>query len=134
MVWVAVAVIAVATTALFVYLFLIRPRGFGRLGRVAVPGDEVIELPAGRHHVYYEDAFRWRYSDIPRPWDGFSLLISDEQTGKRVDLEPPPDQSTIKSGGRNRIPFATVELPADGSYRVKTQVNSDAEDPYVTFG
>lgn len=134
MVWAVVGLIALFTTALFVYFFVVRPRGFARLGRLAVPGDDVIELPAGRHRVYYEDGFRWRYSDVPRPWDGFSLLLSEESSGKRIDLEPAPDQSIIKAGGRNRIPYATVELPAGGRYRVTTQVSSDAVDPYVTFG
>ena len=134
MVWVAVALVALLVTGVLVYFFVLRPREFARLGRLSVPGDDVIELPAGRHRIYYEDGFRWRYSDVPRPWDGFSLLISDEASGKRIDLEPAPDQSIIKSGGRNRIPFATVELPAGGRYRVTTHVDSDAVDPYVTFG
>ena len=120
MVWLAVAVVALATTAVLVYFFVVRPRGF--------------ELPAGTHRVYYEDTFRWRYSEVPRPWDGFSMLISEEESDRRIDLGPAPDQSTIKSGGRNRIPYATVELPVAGRYRVTTRVGAGASDPYVTFG
>ena len=134
MVWLAVAVVALATTAVLVYFFVVRPRGFARLGRLPVPGDEVVELPAGTHRVYYEDSFRWRYSEVPRPWEGFSMLISEEESDRRIDLGPAPDQSTIKSGGRNRIPYATIELPAAGRYRVTTRVGAGASDPYVTFG
>lgn len=134
MIWVAMVLIAAALTAVLVYLFVIRFRGMAKLGRLSVPCDEVIELPAGRHTVYYEDSFRWRFSDIPRPWDGFSLLISDEQSGGRIDLEKAPDETAIKTSGRNRIPYATVNLPHDGSYRVRAQVNADATEPFVTFG
>ncbi len=62
------------------------------------------------------------------------MLISEEESDRRIDLGPAPDQSTIKSGGRNRIPYATVELPAAGRYRVTTRVGAGASDPYVTFG
>lgn len=134
MVWLAVAVVALAITAVLVCFFVIRPRSFARLGRLPVPGDEVVELPAGTHRIYYEDSFRWRYSEVPRPGDGFSMLISEEGSDRRIDLGPAPDQSTIKSGGRNRIPYATIELPAAGRYRVTTRVGAGASDPYVTFG
>jgi hypothetical protein len=133
MVIVLIVAISLLVTALLVYLFVVRPRTSRRLGVVAVPGEATIELPAGEIGVFYEDRFAWRYSERPKPWSGFSMLVSDEG-GKRVDLGPPKDETVIKSGGKNVIPYGTLELPSAGRYTVKSQVDSDALEPRITFG
>lgn len=134
MIWVTVGIVALGIITFVVYLFVIRWNRLARHGSVEVPGESVVELPAGQVAVYYEDAFRWRYSQRPEPWAGFSMLVSDEQSGERVDLAPPEAQTTFKSRGRNRIPFGSLNLPRAGRYRVKAQIDADATQPRITFG
>ncbi len=116
------------------YVFVVRTRRFGRYGSVEVPGDEVIELPAGEVAVYYQDAFKWRYSERPRPAAGFSVLVSVEGGGERLDLRPPRTDTVYKSGGRNRIPYGLLRVPRAGRHRVVSRVGADAVEPRVTFG
>jgi hypothetical protein len=117
-----------------VYLFVIRTRRFERYGSAAVPGDEVIELPAGEVAVYYQDASKWRHSERPRPAEGFSVLVSVEAGGERLDLRPPRTDTVYKSGGRNRIPYGLLQVPRAGRHRVVSRVGADAVEPRVTFG
>ncbi|MDP9228032.1 MAG: hypothetical protein M3M99_03135 [Actinomycetota bacterium] len=133
MIWVVIGAIAVSIVAFFVYFFLIRWRRMARYGRLEVPGEGVVQLPAGTVTVYYEDAFKWRYSERPRPWSGFSVLVSgpDDQ---RIDLRQPKNATATKTAGKVRIPFGVIELPRAGAYRVRSQVDADATGPHVTFG
>ncbi|HEX2360385.1 MAG TPA: hypothetical protein VHH72_11280 [Solirubrobacterales bacterium] len=133
MTWVVFALVTVAVIAFFLYLFVFRFRRLARLGRIEVPGDTVIELPAGRVLVYYEDAFRWRPSQKPEPWAGFSMLVSDERSGARIDLGPPHSEVAYKSSGKNRVPYGVLDLPHAGRYRIVSQVEPDAQSPHITF-
>jgi hypothetical protein len=83
--------------------------------------------------VYYEDAFRWRPSQKPEPWAGFSMLVSDEESGRRIDLGPPHSEVAYKSTGKNRVPYGVLDLPRAGRYRVVSKVEPDAHDPHITF-
>lgn len=134
MIWVLVALLALGVAAFLLYLFVFRWNRMDRYGSVEVPGDSVVQLPAGRVRVYYEDRFRWRFSDTAEPWSGFSMLVSEEPGGARVDLQEPQAKTTFKARGRNRIPYGELELPHAGGYRVSSQVDADAVDPRITFG
>ena len=134
MTWVAVAAVAVLIAASAIYFFGIRWRLMARHGRLQVPCDEVIRLSAGEHVVYYEDAERWRYSETPRVGDGFSVLVSEAEGGRRIDLESPPSPTPTKISGRNRIPYAHLRLPRAGSYRITAEIRAGASKPHVTFG
>jgi hypothetical protein len=126
--------LALITTLIFFYLFVVRTRRFERHGSVEVPGDEVLELPEGEVAIYYQDAFKWRHSERPRVWEGFSLLVSDETSGERLDVRPPGNETVYKSAGRNRIPYGLLQVPRAGPYRVVSRIGPDAAGPRVTFG
>jgi hypothetical protein len=134
MIWVLIGVLAAFTVGFFIYFFVIRFRRLERYGSVAVPGDEVVELPAGPVVVYYEDAQRFSYAETPEPWRGFSVLVSDADGGERIDLGEAPHTATYKVRGRTRIPYATLELPKAGRYRVRSQIDPEALSPRITFG
>jgi hypothetical protein len=134
MIWVVIGAVTVAIVGLWIYLFVIRWRRMARHGRLEIPCDTEIALPRGEVVVYYEDRHRWRYSERPRPWDGFALLVSDAEDGTRVDLSDSPSDTAQKTGGKNRIPYATIRLPRESRYRVVAQVDAGATDPAVTFG
>ena len=134
MTWIVIGLLAAFVVGFFVYFFVIR---FGRLerhGSVAVPGDEIVELPAGEVVLYYQDSQRFRYSEKPEPWRGFSVLVSEADDGERVDLGEPPDVATYKVRGKTRIPYATLSLPRAGRYRVQSQIDAEAIEPRITFG
>ncbi len=134
MIWVLTAAIALVIVSVPLYLFVFRWNRLARHGSVEVPGEAVVELPAGPVAVYYEDAFRWRYSERPKPWSGFSMLVSEEQGGERVDLKPAEAKTTFKARGRNRIPYGVLPIPRAGRYRVRSQIDADAVQPRITFG
>ncbi len=51
-----------------------------------------------------------------------------------MDLGPAPDTATYKVRGKTRIPYATLDLPSAGRYRVRSQIDPEALEPRVTFG
>ena len=134
MIWVLIGALAAFVVGFFIYFFVIRFQRLERFGSIAVPGDEVVQLPAGEVTVYYEDSQRFRYSETPEPWRGFSVLVSDAESGERIDLAEPPHTATYKVRGKTRIPFGTLRLPAAGGYRVVSDIDPEALDPRITFG
>jgi hypothetical protein len=132
--WAIVAIVALGLVAALLYLYLVPWNRTARYGSVEVPSDTVIQLPAGELIVYYEDAERWKRAERPQPAQGFSVVISDEQGGERIDQRPPPRDTAVKARGRNRIPHAALTLPTAGRYRVRSQVNAGAAEPRITFG
>ncbi len=134
MIWVAIGLVTLVVLGFPLYLFVFRWNRLARHGSVEVPGESVVELPEGPVTVYYEDAFKWRYSERPEPWSGFSVLVSDERNGERIDLGPPEPKTTYKARGKNRIPYGSLQLPGAGRYRVKSQIGADATNPRITFG
>lgn len=134
MIWVLVGLVAAFTVGFFLYLFVFRWNALARHGSVEVPGESVVELPAGSVAVYYEDAHKWRYSERPEPARDFSVLFSEEPGGRRIDLAPPEAEATYKARGRNRIPYGVLNVPGAGRVRVKSQIHADAAEPRITFG
>jgi hypothetical protein len=134
MIWVVIGIVTLILAGFILYLFGFRWGRMARHASVEVPGESVVELPAGRVAVYYEDGFRWRYSERARPWAGFSMLVSAEASGERLDLEPPEKRTTFRSRGRNRIPYGALDVPRAGRYKVSSQVDADAVDPRIIFG
>ena len=134
MIWVLTGLLAAFVVGFFVYFFVVRWARLERHGSVAVPGEEVVELPAGEVVVYYQDSQRFRYSERPEPWPGFSVLVSADEGGERVDLDEPPHTAIYKVRGKTRIPYATLRLPRAGRYRVRSQIDAEAIEPRVTFG
>lgn len=134
MIWVLIGLTTALIFAFVLYLFVFRWNRMARHGSVEVPGESLVELPAGDVVLYYQDSFKWRYSERPRPWSGFSVLVSEEGSEQRIDLAPAPGEAIYKSRGKNRIPFGTLRLPRAGRYRVRSQIDSDAAEPRITFG
>ncbi len=134
MIWLLTGLLAAFVVGFFVYFFVVRWARLARHGSVAVPGEEVVELPAGEVVVYYQDSQRFRYSERPEPWRGFSVLVSADEGGERVDLDEPPHSAIYKVRGKTRIPYATLRLPRAGRYRVRSQIDAEAIEPRVTFG
>jgi hypothetical protein len=134
MIWVLIALIALLILAVPLYLFVFRWNRLARHGSVEVPGESLVELPDGPVEIYYEDAFKWRYSERAKPGPGFSMLVSDERSGERIDLDPPEAKTTFKARGKNRIPYGLLTLPRAGRYRVESRIDADAVNPRITFG
>jgi hypothetical protein len=133
MIWISSAVFVLFVVAV-VFYFVRRWRSMARHGRVAIPCDQKVQLPAGRLVIHYEDHRRLRFSEKPSPWSGFSVLVSGPEDDRRLDLHPPPESPGFNAGHRSRVPYATVNLPSAGGYRVVAQVDEDALDPHITFG
>jgi hypothetical protein len=134
MIWIVIGLLVAGIVAFFVYLFVVRWGRLERHGSVAVPGESVLELPAGELVLYYQDSRKWRYSQRPEPPTGFSVVVSDERSGERVDLGAAPDTAIYKARGKNRIPHATLRLPRAGRYLVRSHLDGDAIEPRITFG
>ncbi|MGH2923386.1 MAG: hypothetical protein ACRDKH_05080 [Solirubrobacterales bacterium] len=134
MTWVAAAVVALGLIAVVIYLFVFRWRRMARHGRLEVPCDEVVALPAGDVVVYYEDSVRRRYSERPEVPAGLSILVSEAEGGERVDLANPPTDTATKRGGRTRIPHASLRPPRAGRYRVVASLGGAAGGAAITLG
>ncbi len=133
MIWVTVAVVAALLIGFALYFVLFRWRAMARHGRFPAPCDEVVDLPAGEHVIYYEDAERWRYSEPPRIGDGFSVEVSGADGG-RIELQQPPALTPVKTSGRNRIPYGLLRAEEPGAYRVVARGAGAARNPHLTIG
>jgi len=119
-------------------------RATGSLARLAVPGHERFELPAGKATIYYQEK-RSSYKTVPggdgpeihiSPPSDFSLAVRGD--AGEVPVEPPgwwrssySEGSTI-AGSRATAAFArcrlgTVDLPAAGTYEIVAAGTPDPE-------
>jgi hypothetical protein len=102
------------------------PRDHDKYGTVAVPGQQVLELPEGDVRLNFE-------GDVIGGGDNRSLEDQPEGLAARVtpvaggvDLEVEDVPSWIfssLSGDRGHEPFAKVEAPGDGRYRVQASAD-----------
>jgi hypothetical protein len=134
--YVSSAVLVALIAGLAIY-FIARWKRMARYGRFDIPCDEVVQLPAGEVTLSYGDSRGVRYAEAFEPPPTFSVTLSDEQGGKRIEPgEPESMVSTKTGGGRSRVPYATFQLPRAGSYRLNVRINEGDEiiDPHVGLG
>jgi hypothetical protein len=93
---------------------------FGRLDRVAVPGQAVLSLPAGKHVVYVES------TRGEPPVGGVDLRVADASTERPVALAPYATTFTYNAGGRSGRAMSTFVAAQRGRYSVATSGPSDA--------
>jgi hypothetical protein len=130
------ALVGLFLTSVAVY-FVVRWRRMGRFGSYDIPCDKAIELPAGKVTLYYGDSRGVRYSEVFEPPSSFSVLVSDEESGERIDFGEPHSTISTKTGaGSSRIPYATLDLPRAGKYRLNARIHEGEEiiSPRVSFG
>lgn len=98
------------------------PRDHDRYGSVSVPGQRVVELPAGDVRVNFEndttgDGDTRHIQDRP---PGMTVRVSPAAGGEAIEVKNVPGWlfSSI-SGDRGHEPFGKVEIPRRGNYRVR---------------
>lgn len=131
--WMLVVVLGIAIVATFYYVFIYRVQQMARYGRLQLPCDETIELPAGEVTVYYEDGERWKHNQRPEMGPGFRIRLSAE-SGEPFDMGEPLDGTPVKTSRHNRIPYGRIELPQPGRFRVRGEIGPGVHEPAVLFG
>jgi hypothetical protein len=98
------------------------PRDHDKYGRVSVPGQRVLRLPAGEVRINFENDTTGggdtkSIQDQPA---GLAVRVSPAAGGKQIEVEDVPSWlfSSIRND-RGHEPFAKAEIPSAGSYRVQ---------------
>ena len=113
-------------------------KSLGKHGSVAVPGEDVVELPAGKVKLTYAESIR-------PAREGKSIAFSkpDEVTvalrsadGTAVEMLPPRMRSAGSAPGPLAYStFGVVELAAAGAYTVSaTAAPANAVEPRILLG
>jgi hypothetical protein len=102
------------------------PRDHDAYGSVSVPGQQVLQLPAGDVRVNFESDATG--SDDPRSIEdrpeGLAVRVLRVVGGEELAVKDVPQWLFVSlSGDRGHEPFGKVEVPSAGRYRV--QVSAD---------
>jgi hypothetical protein len=128
--------IAFAGAALALALFIAGTiRGCGdadRYGRVPVPGQAMLDLPAGDIAIYYEERVKLNEHQSLHVPDGLVVEARREQT---VRSNRRKISNAINTDSRSLREFAKISIPEAGRYRVTTRSEeSGFNSPAVTLG
>ncbi len=92
--------------------------------RVGVPGDGVFQFTeAGSQSIFFEQSGT---SSAQAP-GGLVVHITPEQGGGSLAVNPPGGNFRYSSGGTAGVGIGSVEIPAPGHYRIRTE--SQAQPP-----
>jgi hypothetical protein len=98
------------------------PRDHDKYGRVSVPGQQVLQLPAGEVRINFENDTTGGgdTKSIQDQPPGLAVRVSPAAGGKEIAVEDVPSWlfSSIRND-RGHEPFAKVEIPAAGGYQVQ---------------
>ncbi|MGZ5341466.1 MAG: hypothetical protein ACXWEK_00290 [Solirubrobacterales bacterium] len=142
--YVAALILAVASflatvAAFFVLLFVGALGGLGdsaKYGRVPLPGQGTVELPAGDISVFYEEHVTLGDNQNLRAPNGFTYSMRPAAGGAPLaQRDPGIFDEQVSSGGRTRIRYARIDVPAPGPYVVEGSFKGSAGPmPAITFG
>ena len=129
-------VLAISGTALAFLLFMTEAFGgtddADLYGRVALPGTKMLDLPAGRVALYYEERVTLSENDSLDVPDGLRVVARRELERVRSERSVP---NSIKLDGRALREFGKLDLPVAGRYKVRTRADqSGSNSPAVTLG
>ncbi len=103
------------------------PRDHDKYGSVAVPGQQVIELPEGDVRVNFENNTTGTGGDNQSIEDqpaGLEVRVTPTDGGEEIEVEDVPSWLFSSTGDtRGHEPFGKVDIPSAGRYRV--QVTDD---------
>ncbi len=114
--------------------------GSGALGEITVPGEGKVELPAGKVRITYRqqpielrgwDEWKWKKPeiDIRVTAPGGDEILVERPSGVTVAQDP---------GGPRRSDFGALEVPATGTYSIRTNplddwYGADGLEPSLLF-
>lgn len=101
----------------------------GRYGRVPIPGQAVITLPAGRVDVSFTEDLVNRVIDVPR----FTSSIVSVRTGAALHLTD-VDRDATAVNGVSHVQIGVVTVRTAGPYRVSIGGNDVGLGQQLRFG
>jgi hypothetical protein len=132
---IAILLAATGSTIAFV-LFLTGAIGGSKdadlYGRVPLPGKRMLDLPAGKVALYYEERVTLNDDDSLDVPDG--LVVVARRELRRVHSEH-STPNAINLDGRSLREFGKLELPTAGRYQVRARSKEGGSNsPAVTLG
>lgn len=105
--------------------------GEKELGRVLIPGEATVELPAGRVKLRYEQE---RVSVHKNAFRAPEVEVEIVPAGGGAPLElKRPRMVSSSSGKVDAAPVGTVEVEAPGPYRVTVSVSAERSQPVLVL-
>jgi hypothetical protein len=100
------------------------PRDHDTYGTVAVPGQQVLKLPEGDVRLNFEGDVVGADDSLQEQPRGLAARVSPAAGGEQVEVEDVPSWifSSV-SGDRGHEPFAKVDLPSEGRYRMQASAD-----------
>ncbi len=120
------------------------PHDADRYGRIGVPGAQTIALPAGRIPLDHDDLMQGggdtrTLADAPA---GLRVRVTPEGGGKDLPVASVPGWLfSSSSGDRGHEPFARVDVPEAGRYKIRVRADERSAaqivvgaSPWTPFG
>ncbi len=104
-----------------------------KYGRIALPGDDLIDLPEGEVALYYEERVNLPENDALDSPDGIRAVAVRENT--RVKSKKRGLNNAISLDGRALDEWGSFDIPKAGKYRVTVRSRErGSNQPAVTLG
>ncbi|HKP90593.1 MAG TPA: hypothetical protein VJT75_11555 [Thermoleophilaceae bacterium] len=128
--------LAISGTAIAFILFMTQAFGgtddADLYGRVKLPGKKMLDLPAGKVALYYEERVTLDEDDSLDVPDGLRVVAKRELRKIRSERGVP---NSINLDGRSLREWGKLDVPAAGRYRVRTRSKErGSNSPAVTLG
>src|SRR5262245_35540972 len=104
-------------------------------GRFPIPGEETMQLPAGRVRIYFDTTTGspGLEGGTPDP-DELSVAVIDEQSGDELPIQLAPGVNARETQSFTRTYVGRLEIPHEGSYKVKASQPGDYPEPHLSLG
>ena len=129
------ALLWLAVAGVLIYALLAAYYGeVDRFGRVAVPGQGTVDLPAGASDISYAEQAVGGASEVEVPAD-LEVQVTSAATGQGLEIDPRGGGESEKDGEVLRA-VGSVDPPAAGLYDVQVLSSEAASrpNPQLAFG
>jgi hypothetical protein len=114
-------------------LFVVSFGDHDQYGRVSVPGEATLELPAGEVIVFYEEARSVGEDSFYVP--SFSWQVTSTSDSRPLRLDGDGGVEVASREDHSYTDIERLDIPAEGEYRVNAEPAAGAgPGPALTFG
>jgi hypothetical protein len=104
------------------------------LARIPIPGEAVATLPEGTVKIRFEqDRGGWRLREGAELPSGVEVEVAPAGGGQPLEVRPSTAGSPMATRKVLSIPYAVVEVPAAGEYRISSPAGVGRTDPFLVF-
>jgi hypothetical protein len=125
----------VVSLAIFVVITVTSADSTDRDGRIRMPGEAALDLDAGKHTFYYEEAVETEEHEDFTPPQGIQIRVRGLRGAPDPELDLTISGSQVVTEGHTAEEIATIRLDEKGRYGITVgPPPRKAREPTITVG